>query len=211
MSKTLDRIFRALEYLMAIFLAIMVGLMLVNVIMRFIFNSGLAWSEEVARLSFIFLVYLGTIGAFRDNRHLGVSFLLERLPLRAAQAMYVVVQGIVIWVMYLLMMGSISLAQQSLNDRWVATQFPRWIVSGVGAVTGVAIIILAVANIVRMIRGTTIEELLQAQNDDSAEALYDDAEAGAQAALAEIEELERTGSEHHGSHTGHVHGKEERR
>mgnify|MGYP001758852335 FL=1 len=93
----------------------------------------------------------------------------------------------------------------------MATQFPRWIVSGVGAVTGVAIIILAVANIVRMIRGTTIEELLQAQNDDSAEALYDDAEAGAQAALAEIEELERTGSEHHGSHTGHVHGKEERR
>ncbi len=191
MSKALDRLFRGIEYLMALFLAVMVGFMLLNVIMRFILNSGLAWSEEISRLAFIFLIYLGTIGAYRDNRHLGVNMLLERMPVPLAKATYVVVQGIVIWVMYLLMMGSITLAQQSVNDRWVATQFPRWIVSGVGAVTGIAIIILAIINIVNMLRGKTIEELLAAINDDSAEAMYEEADKEEiQELIREIEELE---------------------
>ncbi|WP_341740800.1 TRAP transporter small permease [Trueperella pyogenes] len=197
MAKALDIFFRVLEYIMAVFLAMMVSFMLINVVMRFIFNSGLAWSEEVARLAFIFLVYLGTIGAFRDNRHLGVNTLLERLPLRLAQITYIVVQGIIVWVMYLLVMGSISLAGQSFNDQWVATQFPRWIVSGVGALTGVAIIILALANIIRMIRGKTIVELLTPTNDDSAEALYKDGDTNnSDVIIAAIERFERAGEDH---------------
>lgn len=207
MEKTFDRVFRAVEYLMAVLLAVMVIFMLLNVVMRFIFNSGLAWSEEVARLAFIFLVYMGTIGAYRDNRHLGVNLLLERMPVRLAQATYVIVQGIVIWVMYLLTRGSITLAQQTVNDRWVATQFPRWIVSGVGAITGIAIIILAIINIVNMVRGRTIEELLEAKNDDAAEAIYADAgEEQAAELLAEVEALEHS----HTSHRGHSTGGEDR-
>ncbi|MEW6891454.1 hypothetical protein [Trueperella pyogenes] len=98
--------------------------------------------------------------------------------------------------MYLLVMGSISLAGQSFNDQWVATQFPRWIVSGVGTLTGVAIRILALANIIRMIRGKTIEELLTPTNDDSAEALYKDGDTNnSDVIIAAIERFERAGKD----------------
>ncbi|MDY5585433.1 MAG: TRAP transporter small permease [Arcanobacterium sp.] len=164
-----NKIFRLIEIVMAVFLVIMVAFMFLNVVMRFAFDSGLVWSEEIARLAFIFLVYLGIIGAYRDNRHLGVNMLMEKLPERYGKIIFVVIQLIVIWVMVLLAIGSINLAEQTLNDRWVATQFPRWIVSGVGAVPGIAVSFLALTNIYRVTFGKAgLADLLVVENDDSA-------------------------------------------
>lgn len=164
-----NKIFRLIEIVMAVFLVVMVAFMFLNVVMRFAFDSGLVWSEEIARLAFIFLVYLGTIGAYRDNRHLGVNMLMEKLPERYGKVVFVLIQVVVIWVMVLLALGSINLAEQTFNDRWVATQFPRWIVSGVGAVTGIAISFLALANIYKATIGkASLEDLLLVENDDSA-------------------------------------------
>ncbi|MDP9806085.1 TRAP-type C4-dicarboxylate transport system permease small subunit [Trueperella bonasi] len=170
MKKTqtpLDRLFRSLEYLMAIFLAIMIISMFINIVMRFIFNSGIAASEEVARLAFIFLVYLGTIGAFRSNQHLGVNLIYNKLGHTVGRWVYVLTQLIIIWVMILLAWGAIRLAGVSFNDNWVATGFPRWIVSGMGAVTGVAIIILAMTNIYdAVVRKIPAEQLLEGEMEE---------------------------------------------
>lgn len=151
MNRTMNGLFRGIEVLMAVLLVAMIFFVFLNVILRYIFGTGLAWSEEVARLAFIYLVYLGTIGAYRDNRHLGVDTLLEKTGPKVANVLYVVVQLIVIWVMALLAMGSWDLAVQSLNDRWVATQYPRWLVSGIGTITGGAIILLVLSNLYRLV------------------------------------------------------------
>lgn len=166
MTRLLNGLFRATEILMAILLAAMILFVFANVVMRYLFGTGLAWSEEVARLAFIFLVYLGTIGAYKDNQHLGVDTLLEKTPVKVANVLYAVVQLIVIWVMVLLAMGSWGLAAQTVNDRWVATQFPRWIVSGVGVLTGVAIAVIALVNLYRLIiRRESVETLTHIHDD----------------------------------------------
>lgn len=167
MAKTLNALFRYLEILMAALLFTMVALMFLNVVMRFVFSSGFVWSEEVTRLCFIYLVYLGTIGAYRDNRHLGVDTLVEKVPPRVQKVLYVVIQLIVIWVMLLLVKGSWDLAVQNLGDRWVATQYPRALVSGVGVVTGLAITLIAAANIYRLIvMKLAVSDLLAIQDED---------------------------------------------
>ncbi|MDN5569644.1 MAG: TRAP transporter small permease [Propionibacteriaceae bacterium] len=169
MHSFLDKLFRGVEILIGVFLATMIALTLLNVIMRFVFNSGFAWSEEVARLCFIYLVYLGTIGAFRDNRHLGVEMVIESVKPTVAKVLYVVIQGIVIWMMGWLALGSWHLALQNINDRWVATQFPRALVSGVGLVTGIAIILIALANLYRLfVQRTPVDELLRIRDVDAA-------------------------------------------
>ncbi|MGB3955763.1 MAG: TRAP transporter small permease [Brooklawnia sp.] len=151
MTSAMDKLFRGIQILIAIFLAVMIVLTFTNVVLRFVFSTGFAWSEEVARICFIYLVYLGTIDAFRDNRHLGVELLVERVGQRAQKVLYFAIQGIVIWMMALLATGSFSLARQGLNDRWVATGYPLFLISGIGVVTGVAIILLALSNIYRML------------------------------------------------------------
>lgn len=167
MATFLNRLFRGIEILMAILLALMILFVFTNVIMRYVFSTGLAWSEEVARLCFIYLVYLGTIGAFRDNRHLGVETILEKVPPIAQKAMYVLVQAIIIWMMVLLAAGSWDLAMQSANDRWVATQFPRSLVNGIGVVTGGAIVLIALANLYRLfIMRLSVPELIAVRDED---------------------------------------------
>lgn len=172
MKKSLDNVFRFLEILMSILLLVMVGLMFMNVVLRFVLSTGFVWSEEITRLCFIYLVYLGTIGAYRDNRHLGVDTLIERVSPRMQRVFYVLIQVIVIWVMALLTKGSWDLAVQNLGDRWVATQIPRAFVFGIGVLTGVAIIALALNNLWRFyVDKLEVSDLLKVQDDEADESV----------------------------------------
>lgn len=150
MSRLLDKLFKGVEILMAFFLAVMIALVFLNVILRYVFSTGFVWSEEVARLAFIYLVYFGTVGAFRDNRHLGVEMVLAKIPDKAQKALYALIQLVIIWTMWVLAQGSLELAVQNINDRWVATQYPRALVYGAGVVTGAAIILMALGNLYKL-------------------------------------------------------------
>lgn len=170
MSRSLDKLFRGVEILMAVFLAIMIALFFMNVVLRYLFSTGFAWSEEIARLCFIYLVYLGTIGAYRDNRHLGVETLINRASPGVQKVLYAAIQLIVIWLMALLTIGSWELAVQNLGDRWVATQYPRALVYGIGVVTGVSIILVAAANLYRLlVQKLSVAELMKIRDADADE------------------------------------------
>jgi TRAP-type C4-dicarboxylate transport system permease small subunit len=150
-KKVLDALFKGTEILIACFLAVMIVLVFMNVVLRYVFSKGFAWSEEIARLCFIYLVYLGSIGAMRDNRHLLIDSILMRVPLVAQKIIYALVQALIIWLMVILTRGSWGLVLQNLHDRWVATHFPTFLVYASGLVTGIAIGIIALANLYRLL------------------------------------------------------------
>ena len=64
-----DKLFRGIEILIAIFLGAMIFFTFMNVVLRQ-FGIGFPWSEEIARICFIYLIYLGAIIAARENQHL---------------------------------------------------------------------------------------------------------------------------------------------
>jgi TRAP-type C4-dicarboxylate transport system permease small subunit len=152
-----------------VFLALMITLVFLNVMGRYLFNVGFVWSEEISRLCFIFLVYLGSIEAMRDNRHLMIDTLLLKVPKIAQTVIYTVVQVCIIWLMVILTQGSWGLVMQNRNNRWVSTGFPAHIVHFFGVILGVAIALIAVANLVRLfVWKTPVMELI-AIRDDSGE------------------------------------------
>ncbi|NLH71177.1 MAG: TRAP transporter small permease [Brooklawnia sp.] len=170
MTNAMDKLFRGIQILIAIFLGIMILLTFLNVIMRYVFSSGFVWSEEIARICFIYLVYLGTIDAYRDNRHLGVEMLVARAKPGAQRVLYLAIQGIVIWMMAILTIGSFTLAKQGLRDKWVATGYPVFLIAGIGVVTGASIILLALANVIKVFTAKTpILELMAPKDDPDAE------------------------------------------
>jgi TRAP-type C4-dicarboxylate transport system permease small subunit len=172
MKNFLDTLFRGMEILMAFFLTVMIVLVFANVLLRYLFSTGFAWSEEIARLCFIYLVYLGSIGAMRDNQHLIIDSLLTRIPAHAQKITYSLVQAAIIWVMWILTQGSWQLVVQNLNDRWVATQFPIFLVYGIGLVTGVSIIVIALANLYRLfVFKMPIRELLAIRDESGSDNL----------------------------------------
>ncbi len=169
MGKFIDRLFKGVGFLIAGFLAVMILLMFVNVVMRYVFNMGFVWSEEIARICFIYLVYLGTIQAARDNRHLLIDAVLLKLPVKARKGMYAVIQLCIIWLMGIVFAGSLGLVMQNLNDKWAVTQFPTYLIYASGLLTGGGIIIISLVNLIRLfVLKESVETLIRDTDEDDA-------------------------------------------
>src|SRR6185369_2812390 len=80
MAKILDLYCRAIKFTIALLLAVMVVLVFSNVVLRYVFNSGITVSEELSRWLFVWLVFLGAIVGMREHAHLGMDTLVQRLP-----------------------------------------------------------------------------------------------------------------------------------
>jgi TRAP-type C4-dicarboxylate transport system permease small subunit len=163
MNKVLAKVFKGIEILISTMLGVMIILVFANVVARKVFNHGFVWSEEIARICFIYLVYLGAIGAMKDNNHLLVETVLVRVPKKIQKFLYAFIQILIIWLMYILTMGSFGLVLQNINDRWVATQIPVPFIWISGAIAGSAISLIAIVNLFRLfVLKNTVEELISA-------------------------------------------------
>ena len=56
-----------------------------NVIMRYVVNSPLRWSEEVTTSLFVWTVFIGCAYAHRKNKHLGVDIVVNLMSGRTKE------------------------------------------------------------------------------------------------------------------------------
>ncbi|MDR0440242.1 MAG: TRAP transporter small permease [Candidatus Accumulibacter sp.] len=65
--------------MLALFAVIIVSVSL-QVFYRYVLNDPLTWSEELARFSFMWMVFLGLGLAERDDQHIAVDFFVGKMP-----------------------------------------------------------------------------------------------------------------------------------
>ncbi len=63
------------EYILVGSLVVTVTIIFIQVIMRYVFNSSLSWSEEFARYVFIWQTWLGVSIGVRDKKHIKVELI----------------------------------------------------------------------------------------------------------------------------------------
>ena len=68
MGRIIDLYCRILKFTIAVCLAVMVVLVFGNVVLRYVFNSGITMSEELSRWLMVWLTFLGAIVALREHR-----------------------------------------------------------------------------------------------------------------------------------------------
>lgn len=179
-SLYVDRLFKTIEIVIAIFLGAMIFFTFLNVILRQ-FGLGFAWTEEVARICFIYLVYLGAIIAARENRHLMIDTLINKLSPMPQKVLYVVIQGAIIWMMAVLATGAFQNAWKNRNDFWVATHFPVFMVHFAGVLLGASVILISLVNLYQLfVKKESVLELFGDHGEDDAPA---DGELGEGAGL----------------------------
>lgn len=113
MSRLIDSYCRALEWLIALALAVMVALVFGNVVLRYAFNSGITVSEELSRWLFLWVTFLGAVVALKEHGHLGTDLVVARLPAPLRRACLDVARLLMLGVTALLLHG--SLAQTRIN------------------------------------------------------------------------------------------------
>ena len=71
------------EILCGFFLVTMVSLVVVNVLLRFIFNYSITWAEEVSTICFVWSVFVGASAVYKHKMDIGIDVLVLKLPLQA--------------------------------------------------------------------------------------------------------------------------------
>ncbi|WP_174874091.1 TRAP transporter small permease [Vogesella oryzae] len=150
MTKALNRLERLLEWLMTLALATMVTLVFGNVVLRYAFNTGFAAAEEVSRLMFVWLVFLGAVLALRQQTHLGVDMLQARLPAPLRRLCAIVSHLLMLYALWLFLQGSWNQTQIGLHTFSTVLGFPMALFSAAGLLSATAMLGLVAGNLFRL-------------------------------------------------------------
>ena len=111
----------------------MVVLLSIQVIGRFVFRNPPDWTEELARVAFVYVTFFGGALAVRRGAHLGIDVFAEMLPPRVAttielawRAIACVLLGLIIWYGYWLVerLSSQPLTSVPLSKGWMFAGVP---------------------------------------------------------------------------------------
>ena len=138
LSALVEHCFRLIRLLMVICLAAMVILVFGNVVLRYGFNSGIAISEELSRWFFVYLIFLGSILALREQAHLGVDTLVRRLPLAGRKLCFLASRILMLFATWLVLRGSWVQMLINVNTEAPASGLSMAWFYGIGVVFGVA-------------------------------------------------------------------------
>jgi TRAP-type C4-dicarboxylate transport system permease small subunit len=101
--------------LTAFLLALMTGLVFVAVVLRYVFNSPIGWSDEVAKISFTWLIFLGGAIGVRRGAHIGIDAVVVFLPAAARRGVAFVGNVLVLVVLGVFVYYGILLAAMTAS------------------------------------------------------------------------------------------------
>jgi TRAP-type transport system small permease protein len=185
LSSPLDLFARMLELLIAGLLAVMVVMVFGNVVLRYVFNSGIAVSEELSRWCFVWMTFIGAIVALKEHGHLGTDMLVSRLGRTGKRVCMALSQLLMIGVTVVLLKGSWAQAVINREVEAPVTGWPMAVVYAAGVVFAVPAILLLVGQLWLTVSGRLRDdELVMVQESEDLAHIKEDAERSAEKAAA---------------------------
>jgi TRAP-type transport system small permease protein len=189
MAKTLQALVgaltRALEIVMVLCLLVMLVMVFGNVVLRLVFNTGIDLSEEIPRYAFVWMTFLGAIVGMRRRAHLGVDMVVQALPVFGRRVCWGISQAIMLVCCVYIVYG--TWLQHDIikgNSSPVAQISMLWVL-GVSYITGTAIGLICLTNLIRLLAGKVPEsELIDVNEEGMADAMEAEHEMAEQQARA---------------------------
>jgi TRAP-type C4-dicarboxylate transport system permease small subunit len=168
MGRWIDLYCRVLKVVVALCLAAMVVLVFTNVVLRYVFNSGIATSEELSRWLLVWLTFLGAIVALRQHAHLGVDTLVKALPPRGKLICFVISYALMLYADGLLTLGSWKQSVLTYHDSAPASGISVGLFFySSGLVFGISAAVILLYDLARVLSGAATEaELIAVRESD---------------------------------------------
>ena len=108
---------------------VMLGIAFVNVIFRYFLAASISFTEEITCALFVLLCVLGTAMAAKDQSHLGLSLVTERLSerWRLIFAIGANVLGVLFSLILLKTGAEMAYSEYVLKQISITLQWPEWI------------------------------------------------------------------------------------
>jgi len=127
---------------------LMIGIVAAQVFFRYVLNHSLFWSEELARYILVWLTFLGATVAYRRGVHPRIDLFSHRLGSRGARAMRIAAHLAAMAFLGVLIVYGAQFAYFVRLQISPALQIPKWTVMLVLPISGVVMLLHAVAAIV---------------------------------------------------------------
>lgn len=149
---------RALEVIIALALALMALLVFANVVLRYAFDTGIAQSEELARLLFVWLIFLGSILASAQHMHIGFDALARRLPSGVRKALVLLTGTMMLGACAMFIVGGWQQTRINWDNSYPVLGISYAWLYGVAIVFGAGMLLTVSHNIWRTLIGGAPEE-----------------------------------------------------
>lgn len=118
--------------LCAALMSVMTLVIFIQVVMRYVFQNSLTWSEELARFCFIWLIYLGISYGCKIMKHIKIDAALKMFSPKMQP--YIVISGelcVLVFAIYIVITGwELTLFQAALRKTSPALGLPLQYVNG---------------------------------------------------------------------------------
>ena len=158
---------KAMESILIFILGFMVLLVFGNVVLRYGFNSGIMFSEEVSRFLFVWMVFLGSVLMLRDNGHLGVHTVTKMLPLAGKKVCKFVSDAVTLACCVLLSIGGWQIIGLNMANIAPISEIPLGVVYMACMVCSVGMGLLLIGSLYRLLTGQMSEQELCPDFDDA--------------------------------------------
>ena len=130
MKKIINLYNKFKEIFLVVLLVIMVVLIFVQVVMRYCFNSSLSWSEELARILFIWVSWIGISLGQKKGEHIKITMVTDKLKGNAKKFVLLLADVCTLVILAVLCVKGMEVVMQTmgLGAAMPATGCPKWIV-----------------------------------------------------------------------------------
>ena len=171
LQKAIGLFDRLLEVTLVACMVVMFVFVFINVMMRLLMNSGIDISEELPRFAFVWMCFVGAVVGMRRHSHLGVDMVVAALPLFGRKVCWGISQAIMAVCSAYMLYGTWLQHDIIEKNASAVMQISMLYVYGISYLAGAAIIVICLANLVRLVLGQVEEhELIDVQEEGMEEA-----------------------------------------
>jgi len=124
---------------------------LTNVAARYVFNSPIAWADELSRYAFIWLVFLGAAACTKRKRHIVINNLVLACPGRVQSLLRVLAHLATLVLMIVVLFYGWKLMRNATQST-ATLMIPKSIVYSVVPFSALLIILYSVADLLRDVK-----------------------------------------------------------
>ena len=142
---------RFAESAMAVCLGVMAISVFVNVVLRYGFGSGVAASEELSRLLFVWMVFIGATAAYPAGEHMAFTGMVGALAGRpiVLAVTTAVIRMLVLFGSVLLAWGAWQQVVVGMSSRSVVLGYPAALLPLPALLCAVAIAVMSLSELIR--------------------------------------------------------------
>jgi TRAP-type C4-dicarboxylate transport system permease small subunit len=144
---------RVAEALLAAALAAMVMMVFGNVVLRYVFDSGITVSEEISRFLFVWLTFLGAVVVMGQGGHLGFDLVARALPRAGRRACRILSGLLMLLCCGVFLSGAWSQAALNMGNAAPVSGVPLGWAYAAAVVAGLGLALIVLADLVAALLG----------------------------------------------------------